>query len=94
MRWPNSELGVPERLAHSDPSGPAGSHATRKSVNAAVAASAARRRGGPGPPAAQHAAEHGRHDRERDSALSASSQLLFTSLPVPRPCTSASGQLA
>ena len=94
MLWPSSELGVPERRAHSEPSGPAGSHASRKIANAAGAGERRAAPGGSGGPAAQHAAEHGRHDASAHSTLSISSQLLLTSLPVPRPCTSASGQLA
>ena len=42
--WASSAEGVPERLAHSPPSGPRGSQTSRKSENAAVAQTAARRR--------------------------------------------------
>ena len=90
----SNEEGVPERRAQSCPSGPPGSHSTRNSVKTAVALSAApRTRAWSGQPEIARTPTAGA-TIPRQATFSASSHVLFTSLPVPRPCNTAIGQQA
>ena len=74
----SSFAGVPERRAHSEPSGPPGSHSSRNSANAPAPPSAALRTPDVGGPAVEHAGEHGRdHDQPRRAMLSAEQPCAF-----------------
>ena len=89
----SSDGGVPDRRAHSDPSGPLGIQISRNSANAATPPSAAPAAGG-ARANRRHSHDHGREHEPQAGDADASNQVLFTSLPVPKPCSSAIGQLA
>jgi hypothetical protein len=88
------ERGVPARCAHPAASGPLGSHTIKPSGTSADAARALTR----APRCAGHPAV-ARATTDTIAAIThtpvnASIQLNFVPLPVPRPCSTATGQLA
>src|SRR5262249_5671378 len=91
---PSSAVGVPERRAQLEPSGPPGSHSSKNSEKAAAPPSTAPRArrfsGQPSITPSNTAAS----TTIRQATLRTSIQVLFTSLPAPNPCSSAIGQLA
>jgi len=88
------ERGVPARFGHSEPSGPPGSQSSRNREKTPAPPSAApriaRSCGQPSSTRERTAIS----TAARHSTLRIISHALFTSLPVPKPCSSAIGQLA
>src|SRR6185312_3359054 len=87
----SSLLGVPERRAHSEPSGPAGSQINRNSVNAAVPPAATPRARGEMSRLAPMRTITAASTTRTQIVLSSCNQPLLTSLPVPKPCSRATG---
>jgi hypothetical protein len=91
---PSSGLGVPARFAHPGPSGPLGNHTSRATNPATEAATApARTPARSGHPALARIPT-ATSTTSTQPAATASIQGVFTSLPVPSECTSATGHEA